>query len=221
MTTPDSTADQTHPSEVKERIRSILAQMADLEEQLEDQLHHRQDELLYKISNRKVRFEAEVRAAHERLRFGLTQWFRQSELRNVVSAPVVYSLIVPITLLDLWVTLYQALCFPLYRIARVDRSRFVVVDRHRLAYLNLVEKLNCAYCGYANGVIAYAREVASRTELYWCPIKHARRAAGSHARYARFLDYGDPTDFHATQASLRATLTCDDCPSKAGTEPPK
>jgi len=109
-------------------------------------------------------------------------------------------MVLPIALLDLSLSAYQALCFPLYRISKVDRSAFIAVDRHCLAYLNAVEKLNCAFCGYANGVLAYAREVAARSEQYWCPIKHARRTLGTHARYANFLDYGDPTGFHQAQA---------------------
>jgi hypothetical protein len=48
-----------------------------------------------------------------------------------------------------------------------------------------------AACGYANGVFAHVREVASRTEQYWCPIKHARRVLGVRARYGSFVDYGD------------------------------
>jgi hypothetical protein len=30
------------------------------------------------------------------------------------------------------------------------------------------------------------REVASRTEIYWCPIKHARRVLGPHPHYQGF-----------------------------------
>ena len=59
-------------------------------------------------------------------------------------------LIVPLVLLDLSVTLYQWVCFPLYRIPRVQRSRYFVFDRTHLAYLNLLEKINCAFCSYSN-----------------------------------------------------------------------
>ena len=79
-------------------------------------------------------------------------------------APAVYGLILPIVILDLGVYLFQLICFSAWRMERLNRSDFIIVDRHRLAYLNGIEKLNCAYCGYANGVIAYARETASRTE---------------------------------------------------------
>jgi hypothetical protein len=48
---------------------------------------------------------------------------------------------------------------------------------------------------------------------YWCLIKHDPRTIGMHARYAHFLDYGDPADFHETQARLRLELSCEDCQS--------
>jgi hypothetical protein len=109
----------------------------------------------------------------------------------VLTAPVIYSLIVPLVLLDLFVTIYQAICFPVYGIPKARRRDYLVFDRSHLAYLNMLEKLNCAYCSYANGLIAYVREIAGRTEQYWCPIKHARRVIGAHPRYALFEDYGD------------------------------
>lgn len=84
---------------------------------------------------------------------------------------------------------------PLYRISEVDRSDFITVDRHRLAYRNVIEKLNCVFCGYANGVLTYAREIAARTEQYWCPIKHASRILGTHSRYAEFLTTATQTGF--------------------------
>ncbi len=201
----------TDIDDAKDRVRAILAGISDLENELEEELHRREDAVLYQISNRKVRFESDIRAAHRRVRLAFTTWVRESQPRNVLSAPVIYAMVVPIAFLDISLSIYQALCFPLYRISPVRRSRFVVIDRHRLAYLNLIEKLNCVYCGYASGVLAYAREIAARTEQYWCPIKHARRAVGTHARYAEFVDYGDPEAFQQTQTRLREALAHDDC----------
>ena len=86
------------------------------------------------------------------------------------------------------------------------RDDYIAIDRHRLGYLNAIEKLNCVYCGYSNGVIAYVREIAARTEQYWCPIKHARRVIGSHPRYAMFDDYGDAEGYQKRADELRALL---------------
>lgn len=79
-------------------------------------------------------------------------------------------------------------------------------DRTHLGYLNLLEKINCAYCSYGNGLIAYCREVVGLTEQYWCPIKHARRVFQAHAHYHGFADYGDAENYRAELARLRHAL---------------
>jgi hypothetical protein len=114
---------------------------------------------------------------------------------SLLTAPVIYLQALPLLLLDLFVTAYQWTCFPIYGIDRVPRGRYVWLDRHRLPYLNTLERLNCTYCGYANGVIAYVREVTARTEEYWCPIKHRRRIADEHRLYDGFYDYGDEAGY--------------------------
>jgi len=96
---------------------------------------------------------------------------------------VLYSLLLPLMALDLWVTAFQWICFPMYGVPCVSRRRFWVLDRHKLAYLNGIEKANCVFCGYGNGVISYVREVAACTEQYWCPIRHATSIASPHDRY--------------------------------------
>lgn len=139
-------------------------------------------------------------------------------LLTVITAPLIYSLIVPLLLLDLWASSYQQLCFRIYGVERVRRSAYVIVDRHRLPYLNLVGKLNCAFCGYGNGVLAYVREIASRTEQYWCPIKHALRISDPHQRYYEFLEFGDAEGYRTRLAAFRALLNADgdDIPAERG-----
>jgi hypothetical protein len=124
----------------------------------------------------------------------------------VITAPVTYSVVIPLVLLDLFATVYQAICFPVYGIAKVDRRKYLAFDRRRLAYLNALEKLNCEYCSYANGLIAYVREIAGRTEQYWCPIKHAIRVRATHEHYRRFLDYGDAKAYRDELEDLRREL---------------
>lgn len=125
---------------------------------------------------------------------------------TVLTAPLIYSLILPILLLDLWATIYQHICFRVYGVARVRRSDFVQLDRQMLPYLDAVGKVYCAYCGYSNGVIAYAREIASRSEQYWCPIKHATLPSDVHERYMTFADFGDQDDYLNKVDSLRDEL---------------
>ncbi|HEY7288551.1 MAG TPA: hypothetical protein VH583_01855 [Vicinamibacterales bacterium] len=136
----------------------------------------------------------------------IPRFLRESSIPNLLTAPLIYSMTVPIALLDLWITIYQTIAFRVYGIARVRRSTYIVIDRQHLAYLNAIEKLNCVYCGYANGVFAYVREVAGRTEQYWCPIRHAKRLRAPHAHYRRFVDYGDAEGYHRRLIPLRDEL---------------
>jgi hypothetical protein len=94
-------------------------------------------------------------------------------------------------LLDLFVSMYQAVCFPVYGIPKVRRNDYLVIDRKKLRYLNLLEGVNCLYCSYANGLLAYVVEIVARTEQHWCPIRHSRRIRNAHDRYSHFLPYGD------------------------------
>jgi hypothetical protein len=112
-------------------------------------------------------------------------------------------MIVPFLLLDVFLTVYQAICFPLYRIPKVQRSDYLVVDRHNLGYLNIIERMNCVYCGYADGLLTYARQILSRTEMYWCPIKHARQVLDPHRRYAKFADFGVGENYAAHVTAMR------------------
>ena len=124
-----------------------------------------------------------------------------------LTSPLIYSLIIPFALADLWVSLYQAICFRVYGIEQVERCFYFKVDRAKLPFLNTVEKLNCLYCSYVNGVIAFIREVAARTEQYWCPIKHQTEPLDPHRRYADFSAYDTGGAEHvARRSELRATL---------------
>jgi len=148
----------------------------------------------------------------------LLRFLRDSPVLFIVTAPLIYAQIIPTLVADAFVTLYQWICFPVYGIPLVKRSEYVVMDRKYLAYLNLIEKINCIYCEYANGVIAYVREVASRTEQYWCPIKHVRKIKEPPQRYYEFLEYGDAEKFHENwdkeRQKCRACETVGDCLSR-------
>ena len=68
-------------------------------------------------------------------------------------------MIIPFVLLDLFVTVYQTVCFPVYGVPKARRSDYVAIDRKKLCYLNALEGINCLYCSYGNGVLAYAVEI--------------------------------------------------------------
>lgn len=188
------------------RITALLAKLRDIEDELEETLEQRRAELHYRMQDGKVAFEKAVVAEHRRLRVGLLRFLRESSFGAYVSAFVVYLLGIVFLALDLFLALYQHVCFRIWNIPRVRRADYITIDRHNLAYLNAVQKLNCMYCSYANGLIALTREVGSRTEQYWCPIKHAIRVRGAHVRYRNFAEFGDARAFAERLEALRTEL---------------
>ena len=180
---------------MSQNIDLLIEKIKLLEGELEAELAIRRHDLQYRLQEGQALFEKEILRAHRELRVGLARYVSRAGIMHVITAPVIYSLIVPFVLLDLFVTVYQRICFPVYGIEPVKRGDYLIFDRYHLAYLNAVEKVNCAYCSYGNGLLAYVREIAGRTEQYWCPIKHARRAIAAHERYYQFVDFGDAEAF--------------------------
>ncbi|MBF0093258.1 MAG: hypothetical protein HQL33_00965 [Alphaproteobacteria bacterium] len=197
-------------------LADLVARMRALESEIESRIAERRTRFHYAVERNRIRFEHDFLAAHRAFRQGLWQQLRHSPLPFILVSPVIYSLIVPLALLDLFLALYQALCFPVYGIRRVPRSEFIVIDSVPLAYLNPLEKLNCLYCSYANGLIALAREVAAHTEEFWCPIKRSRPIRAPHSRYVHFVDYGDAEGYRRHREQLRDHAKVpDDPPPKA------
>lgn len=193
------------------KIDQLLKNLHQLQDQLETEvqtlLEEKQAQFQYTLNKGKVTFAREIKKLHKSQRSNVFVYIFTARLRNLLTAPVIYSLIIPITILDIAITLYQSICFRAYRIPRIKRSDYILIDRHKLEYLNLIEKINCVYCGYGNGVIEYAREITARTEQYWCPIKHARLARSSHDRVNKFVDYANAEDYRAQLADLRKQIS--------------
>ena len=188
------------------KITELVERIRQIEHEIELETKRRRAELQADFDQRRVRFEREILEQQRRFKTGLLHYIATSHWLTIVTAPVIYAVLLPMLLLDAFVTLYQWICFPVYGISRVKRSEYFVYDRSHLAYLNLIEKINCAYCSYGNGLVAYAREVVGKTEQYWCPIKHARRTLHAHPYYAGFVDFGDAQGYKKELENLRKQL---------------
>ncbi len=185
------------------RIDELIERIRELEEEVEAELRRRREEFQFIIEKKRVRFSEEVAKAQRLLKTGLLRYIFGARPLAILTAPLVYSGFVPLLLLDLFLSLYQAACFPVYGIPKAKRSDYLVFDREDLPYLNIIEKLNCFYCSYGNGLAAYFREISARTEQYWCPIKHSRRIRAAHERYPRFFEYGDAESYRKGLERLR------------------
>jgi len=185
------------------KVDDILERIGHLEKELKEELSKAEDTFRYTVRDRKVFFSAEIREYHRKLAQKWSDYVYDSGLMIVLTIPIIWLALIPAALMDAAICLYQLVCFPVYGIPRVKRSDYVIMDRHKLRYLNWIEKFNCAYCSYFNGLLAFVTEVAARTEQYWCPVRHARPLKEVHSRYRHFFDYGDAQAYRKGLAEIR------------------
>ena len=191
------------------RILQLIQQIKQLDEELRYELSQQSQVIGFKIKGKRVEFEQSIKQAHKKLKTNVWHWLFGLRTINIITAPIIYSMILPLIMIDVLVTFYQLTCFPIYQIKLVKRSDYIVLDRHQLQFLNFFERLHCNYCSYGNGVVSYIREVLARTEQYFCPIKHARKILGTHDRYYEFIEYGDAEDYQARLEQFRQKLAKD------------
>lgn len=188
------------------RISELLNEITKLEDELRTALGEQQTSMFFQIKGKRVEFEDSIKKAHKRLKTNFFRWLVTNRPQNLITGPIIYSMIVPLIVTDIFISFYQATCFPIYGIKKVNRSNYIVFDRQHLNYLNFIEVFHCTYCAYGTGMIAYISEIVGRTEQYFCPIKHARKIIGTHSRYARFLDFGEAENYEARLEEYRQAL---------------
>lgn len=191
---------------MNEQINQLLRQIAALEVELAAAVHAQESRMFFQIRGKRVAFERATREAHRKLKKNLLRWLVTDRPQNLITGPLIYGMALPLLLMDACVSFYQWACFPVYGIAKVRRPDYIVFDRYQLGYLNAIEKFHCTYCEYANGLMGYMGEILARTEEYFCPIKHAHKVLGTHARYNRFLAYGDGAAYEARLEAYRVAL---------------
>lgn len=173
------------------KIDEITAKIRVLEDELVTEFNHKQKELLLRFEDEKREFEKTVLKEGRSKIISSIKYISSLPIGATLTIPFIWAMIIPIVIIDLMVSIFQAVCFPIYKIPKVKRKDHVVIDRYNLFYLGRVEKVNCLYCEYFNGVTSYVREIAARTEQFWCPIKHSKPLKENHSRYNNFFDYGD------------------------------
>lgn len=191
---------------MNENIESLLHRASELEKDLNAELKTYEAQFSQSFSTTLATIKQAAHRTQENISQTITRSSSFMNWRHIASIPIIYSMIFPLAFLDLTISFYQTICFRLYGIARVKRAEHFVIDRQFLSALNGIDKFNCVYCGYGNGVMSYAREIVSRTEQYWCPIKHAQKVVSSAERYGQFLEYGDTENYHKKMESFRDDL---------------
>ena len=115
-----------------------------------------------------------------------------------LTAPLIWLNFIPAVFMHLVLELYHQVNFRKYGIPLVNSKEYFKVDRHKLKYLNPLEKLFCMYCGYMNGLYPYAAKIASETERHWCAIRHRKSDMKEfiEPEYQKsFAEYGNPEEW--------------------------
>jgi hypothetical protein len=191
---------------MNDRVSELLDQITKLEDELRTALREQPSSILFQIKGKRVEFEQSIKETHKRLKTNFFRWLITNRPQNLITGPIIYSMIIPLVIADIFITFYQVTCFPIYGIQKVKRKDYIVYDRHQLNYLNFIEKFHCTYCAYGSGMIAYVSEIVARTEQYFCPIKHAHKIIGAHRRYASFLAFGEAEEYESKLEHFRQRL---------------
>ena len=188
---------------MNDKIRELIDEIDAMKLKLAEEIDKQESHISYEIKNGYVTFEKEVLAKQRENMKNLLTWFREVPLFHLLTAPFIYAMVIPAIIFDVLLFVYQQIAFRVFKFEFIKRSDYMHFDHHYLGYLNLVEKLNCLYCSYFNGLMLYASAIAGRTELYFCPIKHAKKIVSQHKFYEEFLSYGDEEEYQKKLKELR------------------
>ena len=180
---------------MKTNIAKIIGQIEKLNENLKAEYNRLAKKYGFTVHQGKVVFLAKFKKRNRQFKVPVWQDVLSQSIRHLFSLTFIYMMIIPAVILDIFISVYHFVAFPLYGIPKVKRKDFIVYDRRFLDYLNVMQKVHCLYCSYVNGLFAYSMEIAARTERYWCPIKAASKPRVNHGWYNEFADYGNPEEW--------------------------
>jgi len=188
---------------MNDKIREIVEEIEAMKLKLAEEIAQQESHISYEIKNGYVTFEKEVLARQKENMKNLLTWFGEVPLLHFLAAPIIYGMILPAILFDVLLFVFQQVAFRIFKFTFIKRSDYMHFDHQYLGYLNPIEKLNCLYCSYFNGLMLYASAIAGRTELFFCPIKHAKKVLSQHNYYDEFLSYGDEEEYQKKLKELR------------------
>ena len=186
---------------MKSKISKILEEIRYKKDELVKEYEKLREKYDFEFIKWKIVFSQKKQEENKKFKLGSFRYMLWSQIRHILSMPFIYAMIIPAVILDIFLFIFQNICFRLYGIPLVKRNEYISSERKHLDYLNWIQKINCLYCSYVNGIFSYAVEIGGRTEKYWCPIKHARKNNTFHNWQDHFADYWDAEWFQESFTS--------------------
>lgn len=116
-----------------------IERIMQLEKELEQEIKKKNHEIIKSYQKQKIRFEESIRKQQEKYRVHLLRYVFSARLRSIIVAPIIYFMVIPISIFDVSIFIYQHITFRFYGIPLVIRKDYITIDRHHLGYLNLLE----------------------------------------------------------------------------------
>ncbi len=188
---------------MKTKIEKLFEDIKNKKNEITKEYEKLKEKYGFKIEGKKIVFNSSAREENKKFKKSILESIFSAKVREILSVPFIYSMIIPTLILHLFLFIYQQTAFRLYKIPLVKFWDYVIFDRKQLDYLNILQKFNCLYCSYVNWLYQYGVEIAWRTEKYWCPIKHAKKKAWEHSWEQYFADYWDAKWFEKIFTSIK------------------
>lgn len=90
-----------------------------LENELIEELQKQEEDFSYEIRKRKVYCEENSIIQHREYVKRVLSYISDAPIKHMISAPFIWSCVVPALLMDITVSVYQWVCFPIYGIPKV------------------------------------------------------------------------------------------------------
>ncbi len=125
---------------MESRLHVLVEKMKALEKELAREIQRKEAEYHYRVLGKKVAFEEWIGEEQKALVRRIIPFIRSSTWPVILSAPVIWAVFPAALFFDVMVTVYHAVCFPIYGIPKVKRSEYIIFDRHNLPYLTSLKK---------------------------------------------------------------------------------
>ena len=106
---------------MNDRLQELLNKIKQLETELLEEIQKKEKEYFYEIRDKKIHFKKEIKKKNKLLVKKIRRYLGDAPLMNIITAPVIWSCLLPALFLDLVVSLYQMICFPVYSIPKVKQ----------------------------------------------------------------------------------------------------
>ena len=98
---------------MNDRIQQLLQQMTVLEDDLRAAISEQPSTIFFQIKGKRVEFEQSIKDTHRRLKRNFFRWLITDRPQNLITGPIIYAMIIPLIITDLFITFYQMTCYPI------------------------------------------------------------------------------------------------------------